>query len=106
MGRIIHKFQDSTSTYPSGFEVLLDSREKVTIGNSSNGIKIYDHFLIIFPRLIWRCDNASFIEKSFPVLRTNFIGSPIEQIAVDIIKRFKTKDELINFLINVKHENK
>ncbi|MDO8557149.1 MAG: hypothetical protein Q7R98_01660 [Candidatus Jorgensenbacteria bacterium] len=102
MGKIIHTYQDSTSIYPSEIELLLDSNEKVTIGNSISGIKIYEQIFFIFPKLIWRCDNPSVIEKCFPILKTDFLGSPLEQIALDIIKRFKTKVELVSFLVNLK----
>lgn len=102
MGKIIKTYQDSSSVYPNGIELLLDSNEKITIGNSLSGIKIYEQMLFIFPKLIWRCDNISTIEKCFPVLKTEFSGSPLEQIALDIIKRFKTKEELISFLTNFK----
>ncbi|MEK7060424.1 MAG: hypothetical protein AAB936_00335 [Patescibacteria group bacterium] len=102
MGKIIHTYQDSSSIYPSGVELLLDSNEKITVGNSISGIKMYEQIFFIFPRLIWRCDNPSVIEKCFPVLKTNYLGSPLEQIALDIAQRFKTKKELISFLTNFK----
>lgn len=88
--------------YPSGIELLLDSKEKIIIGNSTSGIQVYDQIFFVFPRLLWRCDNSSVIEKCFPILKTNYIGSPLEQIALDIIERFKTKKELLFFLSNFK----
>ena len=102
MGKIIHVYQDTNAVYPSGVELLLDSNEKITIGNSASGIKIYEQTFFIFPKLIWRCDNSSVIEKCFPILKTDFIGSPLEQIALDVLKRFKTKIELVSFLVNFK----
>lgn len=100
MGKIIGFLQNSSSINPSGIEILLDSNEKLTIGNSTNGIRIYEPFLVVFPKLLWSCDNPNLIEKCFPILKTQFIGSPIEKIASEIIKRFKTKNELLHYLIN------
>jgi len=102
MGKIIHEYKDINSFYPSGVEFVLDSNEKITVGNSSAGIKIYGVVLFIIPKLLWRCDNASLISKMFPILEQNYVGSPLKQIALDIIERFKTKKELVFFLENYK----
>lgn len=100
MGKIVHVFQ--TGVYANGVEILLDSNEKITVAQSSAGIKIYEATFGFLPKVIWRSDNVSFIEKCFPSLTNNFIGGPIEQIASEILERFKNKKELLSFLENTK----
>lgn len=99
MGKITHIYEQG-GIYASAVEILLDNGQEITIGNSTSGIKIYDKILLFFPRVIWRCGNSPLIEKLFPVLGTKFIGSPIEAIAREIIERFRSKEELVNYLQN------
>jgi len=101
MGKIIFEY-DTNSLYSSAVEFLLDSGEKITVGSSPAGIKIYGVILFIFPKLLWRCDNTSLISKMFPIIEKNYVGSPLKQVALDIIERFKTKKELVFFLENYK----
>lgn len=102
MAKILHKYQNDTAIYANGIEFLLDSNEKIVIGTSSSGVKLYEYAFWVFPKLLWRCDNTSLIEKMFPSLKENFIGGPLEQIVDEMMSRFKTKQELLNFLENFK----
>lgn len=102
MGRIIHEFKDNQVSYPTGIKIELDSGEIVTVANSSHGIKIYEPSLMVFQRLIWRCDNPSLLESMFPILKSDFIGSGLEVIVDEILERFTSKSQLLNYLENFK----
>ena len=102
MGKIIHRYQGGLELYPSGIELEMDSGEQIVVGNSSSGIKIYENIFFIFPRLIWRCDNSSLVEKVFLTLKDKYIGGHLEQISREIIDKFKTKKDLVSFLKNFK----
>lgn len=100
MAKITHIYQ--SGVYASAIELILDNGEKITVANSSGGIKIYETFLFVFPKIIWRSDNVSFIEKCFPSVSGDFSGGPLEKIAQEIMSRFKNKKEMVSFLENFK----
>jgi hypothetical protein len=103
MSKTTHVFQTASDVSPSGIEVQFDDGAKLTIGNSgAGGISVHEKMLVVIPKLIWRCDNASLLEKLFPVLSGDFIGRPLEVIVDDVVERFSTRNEFILFLENFK----